>query len=269
MATTKSLQGQTMEAALAVPALPMQMNHDNVEALRLLSQGRAPEADLLLQQTLQRDPGNVFTMNNLGVAKEMEGETQDALKYYDDAAARRSDAVAIVTLNRASRGKHVSDLAAQNAKILRTRMSTENTMRARVADLNLRGVSAINRNDLQTAIQDFHDAYRLDPNNAFVLNNIGYISELQGDQETAQSFYDGAKKATGANATVGLATRQSAEGLKLFQVADGSNAAVGNQLTLERETRRQERSPAVLLRRDNSIVQEPASPPPAITPSPR
>jgi Flp pilus assembly protein TadD len=264
--TPESLRGKPMEAALAVPQLPMQMNHDNVEAVRLLSLGRASEADLLLQQALQRDPNNVFTLNNLGVARETEGETQDALRLFEKAASSHSDATAIVTLSKQWRGKHVTEMAAQNAKQLRARMARENTLAAQVALLNLRGVSAINRNDIQTAIRDFHQAYKLDPTNAFVLNNIGYVSELQGDRETAQFYYDEATRAGGANAVVGLATRQSAQGRVLFQVADNNTNAVTTQLTREQETRRRQRAPAVLLRRDNSIVQESVSPPQNTTP---
>jgi len=266
IATAKSIEGRPMEAALNVPDLPLQMNHDNAEAVRLLSQGRAPEADVLLQQALGRDPNNVFTMNNLGVAKEMEGETQEALKFYDSAAAAHSDAAAIVTLNRAWRGKPVSEMAAQNAKALRTRMENQNTLLARVAEMNLRGVSAINRNDVQAAMQDFRDAYRLDPNNAFALNNMGYLYELQGDQETAQFYYDSAQKAGGANVAVGLASRRSAEGQQLFQVATENNGQVENKLTAERQARRQEGGPVLLRRRDDSPVLEPATPPQSPTP---
>lgn len=261
LATSKSVEGRPMEAALNVPDLPLQMNHDNAEAVRLLSQGRAPEADVLLQQALSRDPKNVFTMNNLGVAKEMEGETQQALKFYDTAAAARSDAAAIVTLNRAWRGKPVSEMAAQNAKALRARMENQNTLAARVAEMNLRGVSAINRNDVQAAMTDFRDAYHLDPNNAFALNNMGYLYELLGDQETAQFYYDNAQKAGGANIAVGLATRHSAEGLRLLQVATDNNGQVENKLTAERQARHREGGPVLLRRRDDSIVQEPAVPP--------
>lgn len=259
--TPETLRGKPMEAALAVPELPMQLNHDNVEAVRLLSLGRVSEADLLLEQTLQRDPNNVFTLNNLGAAKETEGETQDALQLYEKAASSPSDAVAVVTLDKQWRGKRVTEMAAQNAKLLRDRMATENTVAAQVALLNLRGVSALNRNDVQTAIRDFRQAYKLDPTNAFVLNNIGYVSELQGDRETAQFYYDEAKRAGGADTVVGLATSQSAQGQPLYQVADNNNSAVTNQLTREQEARRRQRAPALLLRRDNSVVQEPASPP--------
>jgi len=258
--TSESLRGKPMQAALAVPELPMQMNHDNVEAVRLLSLGRASEADLLLERALKRDPNNVFTLNNLGVAKETEGETQDALRLYERAAASRSDATAIVTLNQQWRGKRVTEMAAQNGKRLRSRMSTENTLAAQVAILNLRGVSALNRNDVEAAIGDFRQAYKIDPTNAFVLNNIGYVSELRGDRETAQFYYDEAARAGNANAVVGLATRQSAQGRALFQVADNNDSAVTNQLTAEQEMRRRQRAPAVLLRRDNSVVQEPISP---------
>jgi len=82
-ASARRVEGRPMKDALALSDQPLQMNHANVEAVRLLSQGRAPEADLLLQETLKTDPHNVFTLNNMGVAKEMEGEAHDALNYYD------------------------------------------------------------------------------------------------------------------------------------------------------------------------------------------
>ena len=260
-ATAPRVQGQPLKAALAIPDLPMQINHDNVEAVRLLSQGRSPEADLLLQRALKRDPQNVFTMNNLGVAKEMEGESEEALKLYDAASATHSDAAAVVTLDRSWRGKPVTEMAAQNAKSLRTRMENRNSVEARVANFNLRGVSAINRNDLRAADQDFRQAYALDPNNAFAQNNIGYVAEVEGDRETAEFFYNSARDAGGATQTVGLATRRSAEGLKLAQVALDNGMKVDTKVTQEREERRRQREPILLRRRDNSIVEEPATPP--------
>ena len=48
-ASSSKVEGRTMQEALAIPDMPIQIKHDNVEAVRLLSQGRAPEADLLLQ----------------------------------------------------------------------------------------------------------------------------------------------------------------------------------------------------------------------------
>jgi Flp pilus assembly protein TadD len=261
-ATAQRVQGQPFKAALAIPDLPMEINHDNVEAVRLLSQGRGPEADLLLQRALKKDPQNVFTLNNLGVAKDMEGESEEALKLYESASAAHSDAAAVVTLDRSWRGKPVTEMAAQNARSLRTRMENRNSVEARVANFNLRGVSAINRNDLRAADKDFRQAYALDPNNAFALNNIGYVAEMEGDRETAEFFYNSARNAGGATQIVGLATRRSAEGLKLAQVAVDNGTKVDTKVTQEREERRRRREPILLRRRDNSVVEEPTTPPP-------
>src|SRR5579863_6291249 len=258
-ASSPRLEGRNLKEALAIPDMPLQINHDNVEAVRLLSQGRGPEADLLLQKTLKTDPNNIFTLNNLGVAKEMEGETQEALRYYDSAASRNTDAAAVVTLNRSWRGKPVAEMAAQNARSLRTRLTTQMTLETQLAELNTRGVSAINRNELKAAEQDFLEAYKLDPNNAFANNNIGYLAEVQGDRETAEFFYGRAQQLGGANMQVGLATRSSAEGQRLGQVASDSDAKVEAKVEQERDVRRQQRGPIRLRRRDNSVVQEPST----------
>jgi len=260
-ATSRQVEGHSIKDALAIPEAPLQINHDNVEAVRLLSQGRAPEADLFLKKVLEKDPNNIFTLNNMGVAKEMEGDSQAALKYYDTAASGRSDASAVVTFNHSWRGKPVSEMAAQNARNLRDRLAKQESPELRVAELNIQGVSAINRNDPTAADQAFRKAYALDPNNAFAVNNIGYLAEIEGDRETAQFFYDKAKTAAGTNAKVGLATRHSAEGSKLSQVASQNDSKVEAKVLQERDARRSQRQQILLRRRDNSVVEEPATPP--------
>lgn len=261
LATSKRVQGRSMTEALAIPDGTLKINHDNVEAVRLLSKGLAPEADVLLQKTLKTDLQNVFTLNNLGVAKEMEGESEEALKYYDAAAASRSDAAAIVTINQSWRGKPVVEMAAQNAKKLRTRLEKQQNNEVTLAELNYRGVLAINRNDLKAADRDFRSAYALDPNNAFALNNIGYLAELQGDQETAEYFYARAREVAGSNLKVGLASRRAAEGLPLYQVAKESDSRVEAVVSEEREAVRRQHAPIGLRRRDNSLVVEPPTQP--------
>src|SRR6201993_1872396 len=52
VASTSRVKGRPMKEALALTSAPLQINHANVEAVRLLSQERAPEADLLLQEAL-------------------------------------------------------------------------------------------------------------------------------------------------------------------------------------------------------------------------
>jgi Flp pilus assembly protein TadD len=261
LASAQKTKGQPMKEVVAVAAGPLQVNHANVQAVRLLNQGRAPEADMLLEEVLKAEPNNVYTLNNLGVAKEMEGEDEDALRYFDRASALQSDASAVVTTNRSWRGRQVSQMAQENSKNLREYLTHKNDPNEQVAALNLRGVSAVNRNDLRTADADFRKAYALNPNDAFTLNNIGYVAELEGDQETAQFFYDRAHQSIGASATVGVATRQTAEGRKLFAVAADNDGLVGSKVTAEREAlRRQEPGPVLLHRRDNSIVDDSIQP---------
>jgi Flp pilus assembly protein TadD len=126
--------------------------------------------------------------------------------------------------------------------------------------LSLQGVAAINRNDWQDADQKFRAAYSLDPNNAFSLNNIGYVAEMTGDPETAQLFYQKARQAQAANARVDLATRQSAEGMKLFEVSDNNDQRVAAKIVEEAQTRHQESGPIQLKHRDNTPVIEPTGP---------
>jgi Flp pilus assembly protein TadD len=254
----KRLEGKPMRDAFGgLQDVSMRVNRLNVEATRLLSESRAPEADLLLQQALAMDPRNTFTLNNMGVAKESRGDYDQALTYYMAAADSHSSAPVIVTLNRAWRGKPVSKMAADSAKKLRERMQNAATAQAQAALLAVRGVSATNRNDWVGARQDFLRSYSLDPNSAFSLNNVGYLSEMDGDLETAQFFYARAQKAEDAKVRVGLATRSSAEGKHLLAVAVDSDQKVDGKIVQESQARRRHSGPIELKHRDDTPVVEP------------
>lgn len=258
LASTKDAEGKTVaEVAGNVPDKTIQINRQNVEAIRLMSLGRAPEAELLLRGTLTLEPGNPFTLNNYAVANEMEGDYEKALQYYTAAAKTNSSETVVVTLNKTWRGKPVTEMAADGAKRVRERMEREQSLSAQVGRLNLRGVSALNRNALYDARQFFEQAYKLDPNNAFVLNNRGFLAEMDGDTESAQFFYEKARHSDDANARVGFANNQSAEGRKLFEVAAENNQKMDTKMTAAQEARRRKAGPPQLKRRDNSIVEPP------------
>ena len=264
-ANSSRLQGKPMRAALGnIQDADLEINRANVEAISLLSAKRAPEAEALLRKTLTLSPQNPFTLNNLGVALEEEGDLDNALSYYTQAAQAHSTEPVIVTRSQSWKGKPVSEMAAESAQRLRKRMQSESNQ-TRSAQLNLHGVLAINHNDWQAADRDFRQAYALDPNNAFSLNNIGYLAEKYGDQETAQDFYERAQKAESARARVGAATRPSAEGVKLFAVADESYQEIDQQMAKQRETKRKQSAPIQLKRRD----QKTSTPPEAIPPPSR
>jgi len=239
---------------------PLKVNQLNSEALGLLRQDRAPEADVVLQQALKVDPNNPFTLNNLGFAKEKEGELEDAIRFYDRAAATGSREPIVIAFNKDWRGKPISEVAQRNAEASRKEMGKEQDLQARVARLNLRGVSAMNRNDRQEARRNFQQAYKLDPNNSFTINNMGYLAELEGDKETAQSYYDQARRAKRASSKIVVSTRPEVEGRPVGQVAEQSTALVESGFAAQAEARRRSGAAPALRTRDNRIVVEPKTP---------
>jgi Flp pilus assembly protein TadD len=265
LSNEKELQGKRMSYALDnLRDVPMQVNRMNFDAMNLLSQNRGLEALTLLQTALKLDPQNAFTMNNLGVASEAVGDYDQALIYYQEASAARSNEPAVVTLTGAWRGRPVSQMAAANEQRLRERMQDLNNNQAKSALLASRGVAAINRNDWHTARQDFMQAYSLNPYSAFSLNNAGYVAEHDGDIETAEFFYAKAQQAGDAHTPVGSATQHGAEGNPLAVVATNNDQETENKLDAERDARHRQTGPIELLHRDGT----PVAPPKPVQPAP-
>ena len=261
-ASSSLVEGVPFKTALGgMRNTALEVNRANFQAIQLLSDSRALEADTLLQHTLKIDPQNPFTLNNMGVAKESEGDFEGAQRYYHAAAASHSNEPVIVTLNGASRGKPVSEIAEANSQRLSQRLKSDDAFKIKVDRLNFRGVQAVNRNDWDEAGKDFLEAYKIDPQNAFVLNNLGYLAEMQGDEETAQLFYQRAQIASDASARIGLATRLSATGMKLVDVAQESVRDVQAGIEQQQQARRRRPGPIVLRHRDNTPVIEPEQPP--------
>jgi Flp pilus assembly protein TadD len=244
----------------------MEINRNNVYAMGLLMKDRAPEADIVLMKALALDPKNPFTLNNLGFAKEKEGELEQAIKYYSEASATGSNDPVIVTINKSWRGKPIREIAENNAKAVRGALEKGENTETRVARLNLRGVSAINRNDRKLARQYFEQAYKLDPNNAFTLNNMGYAAEMDNDRETAEYFYAKAREANRSDAKVALATRRDMQGQRMGAVAAVNDQTISDAQQRDLEARRRKGGTVALLKRDNSRVVEPEK---AVHPSTR
>jgi Flp pilus assembly protein TadD len=268
--TERAAIGQPVDKVAGEAAdAKMQINRINVYAMSLLQKDRSPEADVALQRALKLDPSNPFTLNNLGYAKEQEGELEEAYKYYMEAANQHSDTPIVVTVRPSWRGKGISQIAAINAEKVKNVMAhDQDDVKAQVARLNIRGVAAINRNDYKLARSYFDKAYDLDPKNAFALNNMGYLSEMDGDRETADYYYGKAREADQSSMKVAYATRKDVEGMKLAAVAGDSDDAVVKATEEAAALRRAEGGPVVLRYRNNQPVLEPATPPKPPQPEP-
>ncbi len=255
MSSAKHLEGKTMMAALSgLQDTPMRVNRANLDAMQLVSEERGTEAGTMLRQSLSLDPENPFTLNNLGVAEESVGDLNEALKYYNAAAGLHSNEAVIEASNRSWRGTPVSQLAAANAARVQSMIQGAGTAEERIAALSIDGVRAVNRNDWTTARRDFVTAYSLNPGNAFSLNNRGYVAEKDGDLESAQFFYEKARKADHSDMQVGIATRLGAEGRNLSAVAADSNTGVGSALERFSRQRRRETGPIELVPRGNDAA---------------
>lgn len=264
ISSNPELEGkQVSQVAGNAVSIPMQVNRLNVAAMGLMMKDRAPEAEVILRRALALEPRNPFTMNNLGYALEKEGELEQALRLYSQAANSGSNEKVVVALNRSWRGRPITEIAARNAQMARRELSVEGSSEAKVARLNLRGVSALNRNQKAQALQYFQQAYRLDPRNAFCLNNMGYIAETQGDRESADFYYEKAREARNSGDRVTLSSRKQLEGERLASVASQNEQVVQTALDSQLAAIRASGARPVPLRTrsDNAFVREPAAPP--------
>ena len=273
-ASRPDLKGRPLQEAFASLQVPeLRSNKANVQAISLLGKGRVAEAEAVLKKALANDPNNAFTLNNMGYVMESEGDLQSALRYYSQAASLRTTDTVLVAPNPKWRGKAIADVASQNARAVNEAIAKGEDKNAQVARLNLRGVAALNHNDPAEARKFFEQAYKLDPQNAFSLNNMGYVSEMDGDRETAESYYQEARAALGSNQPVTYASSSRAEGRRMGDVAQDNEVDVDSRIEAIREIRQREGGPIQLKRRDNSVVIEPENPPQApplegITPPP-
>ncbi len=80
-----------------------------------------------------------------------------------------------------------------------------------VQRLNREGVDAVKKHQYDKAAALFYKAYLYDPADPFTLNNLGYISELEGELDRAHKFYALASE-QGSNARIDRSNAKQLEG---------------------------------------------------------
>jgi Flp pilus assembly protein TadD len=84
-----------------------------------------------------------------------------------------------------------------------------------VQKLNREGVNAIRKRDFNRAETLFYRAYLYDPADPFTLNNLGYVSELDGQLDRAQRFYQlAAEQSSDANIDASSARQLKGQPMK-------------------------------------------------------
>jgi Flp pilus assembly protein TadD len=262
-----ALKGKPLDEAFRqVQDSDQEIGKLNERAIVLLQQGHVFEARNLLQSALPRHPHDPFLLNNLGYALEAVGDTEGALRCYSAAASLHSTQRVVVTPRVKWRGRPISEVAAGNAAAVSEQIARGEGVDAATARLNLRGVAALNDNHPLVAREFFLQAYQRDAQNAFTLNNLGYIAELAGDRESAEMYYEAARSGRDAKARVSYATRRDAEGQKIDNLADDNQSDVEAALKAIQDTKRRARRPIELKHRDavSATSQMVATPVPPI-----
>ncbi|HLJ79715.1 MAG TPA: tetratricopeptide repeat protein [Acidobacteriaceae bacterium] len=88
-----------------------------------------------------------------------------------------------------------------------------------VQRLNREGVEAVQKRHYDKAEALFYKAYLFDPSDPFTLNNLGYISELQGQLDRAQNFYKLAAE-QGCGAIIAVSDDKNLQGKPMMFALD-------------------------------------------------
>jgi len=262
-----TLKGKPLDEAFRrVQDSDQELSKLNERAIVLFQQGHVFEARNLLQSALPRYPHDPFLLNNLGYTLEAVGDLEGALRSYSAAASLHSTERVVVTPRVKWRGRPISEVAAGNAAAVSQQIARGEGVEATTARLNLRGVAALNDNHPLVARDFFFQAYKQDAQNAFTLNNLGYVAELAGDRESAEMYYEAARSGRDAKARVTYATRRDAEGREIDHLADDNQVDVEATLKAIQEAKRRAQRPIELKRRDpvSASTEQDATPVPPI-----
>jgi Flp pilus assembly protein TadD len=154
------------------------LNRDGVECIRHKDYEKAEK---LFYKAYLYDPSDPFTLNNLGYVAELNGQLDQAEKFYKLAGEQGTDAFVDVSNEKSLEGHRMS-YALDSIQDLPMRINRMN--------FDAMALMAQNRYwEAQTLLQQ---ARRLDPNNSFTLNNLGVASESIGDYDNALRYYDAA-----------------------------------------------------------------------------
>src|SRR5512132_4207084 len=93
-----------------------------------------------------------------------------------------------------------------------------------VQSLNRDGVKQLKHGHVEKAKRLFVKAYLLDPDDPFTLNNLGYVSELEGDADRALRYYQLAGNFT-TEAVIDEATSPALKGQPVIAAFQSSQAS--------------------------------------------
>jgi Flp pilus assembly protein TadD len=152
------------------------LNRDGVEAVQ---KGHYDKAQVLFYKAYLFDPSDPFTLNNLGYISELQGQLDRAQNFYKLAAEQGCGAVIARSDDKNLQGKPMMYA-----------LDTLKNEPMRINRMNIEGLQLLNQDNGFEALMVLRQAQKMDPQNAFTLNNLGVASEAVGDYEGALRYYD-------------------------------------------------------------------------------
>jgi Flp pilus assembly protein TadD len=165
------------------------------------------------------DPADPFTLNNLGYISEMQGQLDQADKFYKLAAEQGSNAAIDLS--------NVKRLEGQPMQVAFAGVQDTPT---RVDRINAEAMRLLARNRGAEAVGLLEQALVLDPHDPFTLNNLGVANETIGNSSAALKDYTEAAQSRSREAVI-VYRNPSWQGKPLSEVAQSNAARLQTQLT--------------------------------------
>jgi Flp pilus assembly protein TadD len=152
------------------------LNREGVEAIR---KHNYDKAEALFYKAYLYDAADPFTLNNLGYVSELRGNLKRAQRFY--ALAAEQNCTASIDLSNAKQ---------LEGKPMKYAFSDLKNVPMQVNQLNVEAIHLLSQGRNFEADQVLRKALKLNPKNAFTLNNLGVAEEATGDFQGALKNYD-------------------------------------------------------------------------------
>jgi len=195
--------------------LVQRLNREGVEAIKKHKYATAAK---LFYKAYLFDPSDPFTLNNLGYISELEGQLDRAGKFYKLAAEQGSNA-----------NIALSNVKSLQGEPMQAAFTGLQHGPMRVNRINLDAVNLLSEGRSFEAATLLQQAFTLDPNDPFTLNNLGAANEAMGDLGNAMKYYTAAAYSRSHEA---VAVSQN----RTWQGKPVSEMATANVTRLERQT---------------------------------
>ena len=192
------------------------LNRRGVEAIQHHDYAKA---EALFYKAYLYDPSDPFTLNNLGYVSELDGRLSRAEHFYKLASEQGCNAV----IDRSS-------VASLKGKPMTDAFSTFTELPMRVNGLNIQAMDMLKEGHPFEAQGILEKALKLEPHNAFTLENLGVAAESAGNYWAALQYYDAAA-ATGSHQPIVISLGRGWEGKPVSEAASESAARLRKRMS--------------------------------------